>query len=296
MRTPMAGFQRIWLSAVVLALSACGAGDPDKPSTAPAADTEAVSAAPPIDGAPISTPTPGALPPETEVSASDETAPAQISETDEEVPADSAPTVAAPTLKVAIAPPAPPASRFQEGVHYRRLSPTQPTNVAVGQVEVVEVFWYGCGACFVIDPKLEAWRAKAPSYVAFERIPATWNEITRFHARLFYTAEALGKLEAVHTPIFREIHTAENPLNTVDRVSAFFAAHGVSKADYQKTFASFAVESKLQRADVLNRRYRVQGTPHFVVNGKYTTDTASAGGESQLLQLLSELAARERAN
>jgi thiol:disulfide interchange protein DsbA len=294
MRAPQTGFQRIWLSAVVLVLAACGADDPNKSGTAPAANAEGVSAAPP--NRPITAPTPGAPQPETEVSASDETAPTQISETDEEAPAESAPAVAAPAIKVAVAPPAPPASRFQEGVHYRRLSPTQPTNVPVGQVEVVEVFWYGCGACFAIDPKLEAWRAKAASYVAFERIPATWNEITRFHARLFYTAEALGKLEAVHMPIFREIHTAENPLNTVDRVSAFFAAHGVSKADYQKTFASFAVESKLQRADVLNRRYRVQGTPHFVVNGKYTTDTASAGGESQLLQLLSELAARERAN
>jgi thiol:disulfide interchange protein DsbA len=44
---------------------------------------------------------------------------------------------------------------------------------------------------------------------------------------------------------------------------------------------------------MLNKRYRVQGVPFFVVNGKYTTDVGSAGGEEQLIQLVNELAARE---
>jgi thiol:disulfide interchange protein DsbA len=196
-------------------------------------------------------------------------------------------------------------SAFKEGVHYQRLLPTQPTSAPPGKVEVVEVFWYGCSLCFAIEPKLDAWRlteatageqkGKA-SYVVFQRLPSAINETALFHARVFYAAELLGKLETLHTQIFREIQLNGNPLNTMDRAKAFFAAHGVAQSDFDKVFASFALDSKLQNANMLVRRYRIAGVPTFVVNGKFTTDVTSAGGEDQLLQLLNELAAREHIN
>lgn len=189
------------------------------------------------------------------------------------------------------------ASRFQQGVNYNPLVPAQPTSVSPGQVEVVEVFWYGCPHCFTLDPTIESWRksGKAP-YVEFLRLPAMWSEELRTHARLFYAVEALGKLEELHPVIFREIHANNNRLNTTERIVAFLRQHGISAEDYQKAATSFAVESKLRRADELNRRYRVQGVPMMVINGKYTADIGSAGGNQPLLQLVNELAARERSN
>lgn len=199
-----------------------------------------------------------------------------------------------PAFKVGGTPSGPPTSaRFKEGTHYRKIVPAQPTNAAPGKVEVAEAFWYGCGHCYNLDPALESWRNKAPSYIEFTRIPAMWNETTRIHARMFYTAELLGKLEALHALIFREIHVNGNPLNTAEKIGAFFAQHGVSSADFKNTFSSFAVESKLQRADLLNRRYRVQSVPMILVNGKYSTDVSSAGGEANLFTLIGELAAFE---
>ena len=172
--------------------------------------------------------------------------------------------------------------------------PAQPTNVAPGKVEVVEFFWYGCAHCFKLDPAIEAWRGKGkPQYVEFVRVPAMWNDTLRMHARLFYTAEALGKLDALHSMIFREIHVNNDPLNTVELMSAFFKKHGVSADEFQKTFASFAVESKLQRADFLNRRYQINSVPQLAVNGKYVTDEGLAGGEPELFQVVQELAAHE---
>ena len=171
--------------------------------------------------------------------------------------------------------------------------PAQPTNVAPGKVEVAEVFWYGCAHCFSLDPALESWRSKTPSYIEFVRIPAMWNDTTRMHARVFYTAELLGKLDELHSLIFREIHVAGNALNTVDKISAFFKQHGVGEDEFQKAFSSFAVESKLQRADFLNRRYRVQSVPLMIVNGKYSTALSDAGDEANLFALLNELAAHE---
>jgi thiol:disulfide interchange protein DsbA len=51
------------------------------------------------------------------------------------------------------------------------------------------------------------------------------------------------------------------------------------------------VENKLQRAELLNRRYRIDFVPQMVVNGTYKSDVGAAGGESQLLTLINELAA-----
>lgn len=184
--------------------------------------------------------------------------------------------------------------RFKEGTSYKKVVPAQPTNVAPGKVEVVEVFWYGCAHCFQLDPAIESWRNKnKQQFVEFVRVPAMWNDTLRMHARVYYTAEALGKLDALHSTIFRQMHVANDPLNNVDRITAFFGKHGVSPEDFQKAFASFAVESKLQRADFLNRRYQINSVPTMVVNGKYLTDQTMAGGESQLFQLIEELAAHE---
>ncbi len=126
----------------------------------------------------------------------------------------------------------------------RRSCRRSPPMRAPGKVEVTEVFWYGCGHCFALDPAIESWTAKSkPPYIEFDRVPAMWNEGTRLHARIFYTAEVLGKLEELHTLIFREIHVNGNQLNTVDKIAAFFQQHGVSKEKFTETFSSFAVES-----------------------------------------------------
>jgi|JI10StandDraft_1071094.scaffolds.fasta_scaffold335125_2 thiol:disulfide interchange protein DsbA len=187
------------------------------------------------------------------------------------------------------------ASRFQLGVNYKPLVPAQPTSVSPGQVEAVEVFWYGCPHCFALDPAVESWRksGKAP-YVQFVRVPAMWNDMLKTHARLFYTVEALDKLEELHPVIFREINTSRNLLDTTDKIVAFLGQHGITADAYKKAANSFAVEAKLRRAEELNRRYRVQGVPMVVINGKYTADVGSAGGNQQLLQLIDEVAARER--
>ena len=53
------------------------------------------------------------------------------------------------------------------------------------------------------------------------------------------------------------------------------------------------VEARLQRADELVQRYRIDGVPTFVINGKYIADVHSAGGPDRLLSLVNDLAAQE---
>ncbi len=274
----------------VVFVAGCSPDKPAEPATPPTPASEAPAAPTPSAEAPpqASVAEPGQIAAAAEISEIEDQ-----QETVEEAPASSGSLRLRDLSPVASAQAQ--ASRFQQGVNYKPLVPAQPTGVSPGQVEAVEIFWYGCPHCFALDPSVESWRksGKAP-YVQFVRVPAMWNDMLKTHARLFYTVEALGKLEELHPIIFREINVSRNLLDSTDKIVAFLGQHGISADEYKKAANSFAVEAKLRRAEELNRRYRVQGVPMVVVNGKYTADVGSAGGNQQLLQLIDELAARER--
>lgn len=186
-------------------------------------------------------------------------------------------------------------SRFQEGTHYQRLSPAQPTSTGPGQVEVAEFFMYSCVHCYNFEPFIEEWEADLPDYVAFVRVPTVWNPVVRLHGQAFYTAQTLDKLDEMHGDFFREMHVQGNFLETEAALADFFAQYGVDQEQFESTFDSFDVHTKVQRADELARRYRVTSTPTVVVNGKYVTNASMTGGYDVLLELIDELAASERA-
>jgi thiol:disulfide interchange protein DsbA len=99
--------------------------------------------------------------------------------------------------------------------------------------------------------------------------------------------------------VFKEIQVNKNmmvsndPIETEQMQMEFARRHGVSEDDFRKAYSSFAVETALQRADQLTKRYQVTGVPHMVINGKYTADVSSAGGQNQLVALINDLAAQE---
>jgi thiol:disulfide interchange protein DsbA len=188
------------------------------------------------------------------------------------------------------------AGRFRLCTHYGRLSPTQRTMAADAKsVEVTEAFWYGCPHCYAAEPFFQQWLETKPDYVTFVRLPITWDRVPIVHARVYYTAEALGKVEEVHEALFREIHENRNPLVTEEALIAFFSRFGVSAEDFTAAWNSPAViEVKLPRANEFMRRYEVDGVPAVVSNGKYTTSVSEAGGHEALFELIDELAAAER--
>jgi protein dithiol oxidoreductase (disulfide-forming) len=210
-------------------------------------------------------------------------------------------TVAATTATAAAATLAPP-TPWQEGVNYTRLVPAQPTSAPAGQVEVLEFFWYACPHCYAIDPLVESWKKSKPAYVSFSRVHVMWNDAHRSLARLYYTLESLGKLNELHSEVFKEIHVngnflvASDPSNAAEteRIqTAFVKKFGISEDTFKKAYHSFAVETALQRADQLVQRYRVDGVPTFVVNGKYIADVRTAGTPERLIALVGDLADQE---
>ena len=192
-----------------------------------------------------------------------------------------------------------PSGKWKAGTNYAPLVPAQPTNVAPGKVEVVEVFWFGCPHCYALEPFIASWLKNKPEYVEFVRVPVMWGPVHRAHARLFYLLQALSRTD-LHQKVFDAIVKDGNMLVSNDEQVTrkmqldFLKANGVSAEDFNKAWDSFTVSAGLQRAEQLTTRYKVNGVPLIVVNGKYTTDVGQAGGPGQLLQLINDLAAGEK--
>lgn len=192
-----------------------------------------------------------------------------------------------------------PGGRWKAGVNYKPIVPAQPTNVPAGKVEVIEIFWYGCGHCYALEPYLTNWAKSKPDYVEFVRVPVMWNPVNEAHARLYYTLVALKRTD-LHTKVFDEIHTrgnmlaANDPARTRQLQLAFAKANGIAEADFLREYDGFFVNTQLQRADDVTRRYRVEATPVIYVAGKYQTDVGLAGGQTELTELIDSLAAHEK--
>ena len=276
----------------LLALGACSR-EPNPPANNPAGDAAASSATAPANTAPT-TPAPAApaTGPSTGGAAPVAASPDASAAKDESALERVAALPAAARL---------PAGKWVAGTNYRPLSPAQPTDVAPDKVEVVEMFWYACPHCYALDPFLESWRKSKPAYIEFRRVPVTWGPVHRAHAQLFYALQALGKEEAVHAAVFSEMNEKKNFMfaqgderESLAAQVAFVKSHGISEADFMNAYNSFSVQTNLQKADEMMRRYKVEGVPLLVVNGKYVTDVSMAGSPANVISIISDLAASEK--
>ncbi|MDH3620143.1 MAG: thiol:disulfide interchange protein DsbA/DsbL [Gammaproteobacteria bacterium] len=189
--------------------------------------------------------------------------------------------------------------KYKEGQHYTRLVPAQTTFGGADKIEVSEAFMYSCPHCRTLDPYLNRWNTDNDPGIRFVRIPAPWNQAGILHAQIYYTQDILGKngslqdAAAFHQAVFTEFHDRGNRLLSKDAVERLFARFGVSSDDFNKAWSSFEVNTKMRKGDDLIRRYGITSVPTVVVNGKYRTSAAEAGGYDELIELIDELTVRE---
>jgi len=201
------------------------------------------------------------------------------------------------------------AANWVEGQHYFVIKPAQPTNVAPGKVEVVEVFSYGCPACFQYYPTADKLKASLPKNAEMSYLPASWNpgEAWPLFQRAYFTAQVMGIADKTHSAMFNAIwagdelavidartNRSKNPLPTIEKAAAFYArVAGVKADDFVKMAKSFSVEVKMKGADTTIQAYHADSTPTLVVNGKYRLNPTSAGGAEQTIELVKFLVAKE---
>jgi protein dithiol oxidoreductase (disulfide-forming) len=190
--------------------------------------------------------------------------------------------------------------KWKPGINYTQLPSPQPTNAKPGRIEIDEIFWYGCSHCYALDPTLESWKKKSkPAFVDFVRIPVMWGPPHEQHAKLYYTLQALKRLD-LHTKVFDTIHKDGNFLaaGSDDEARglhlAFCKANGISEQDFNTAYDSAEVAANLQYAKDVTFRYGVSGVPLMIINGKYTTDVGMAGDHDKLVELADDLALSEK--
>jgi thiol:disulfide interchange protein DsbA len=202
------------------------------------------------------------------------------------------------------------AGRWVEGRHYVVIRPAQPTQVPPGKVEVLEVFSYGCPACFQFQSTVDRIKASLPANAQMAFVHASWNqgESWPLFQRSFITAQSLGVAEKNHSAVFNAIWSENGPLAvsdlktnrlkvrqpTIEDVAAFYAKRGgVTEAKFIETAKSFFVEARMKQWDALVRAYQVQGTPTLIVAGKYRLDLQMVGSVTETIDLVKYLVQKE---
>lgn len=200
-------------------------------------------------------------------------------------------------------------TQWTEGKNYFLITPSLHTSVAPGKVEVTEVFSYACPHCSEFRPVIKRLKAELPPNAVFTLIPASFNpsEDWPMFQRAYVTAEALGIADRAHDGIFDAIwksgelavvdlqtNRIKNPAPTIeDAARVYNKLTGIAVDKFVAVSQSFTVEVKMKADDAYVLHGQVDSTPTIVVNGKYRINPDSAGGATQLLQLVKYLVAKE---
>lgn len=182
------------------------------------------------------------------------------------------------------------------GKNYFVIEPTQATTTG-DKIEVVEVFSYACPHCNEVAPMVADIKKRLPANAEFVLIPAQFGfSAWQTFAKGFYTAQALGLVEKTHADLFRKIyvdHKIDIRSPSFASLADFYSNYGVSAEDFIATSNSFAIKAKLKRNEELIKAYGVEGTPTFIINGKYRISGQSAGSYNKVEPLIHYLIDKE---
>ncbi len=188
------------------------------------------------------------------------------------------------------------AKQFSEGKHYVEIFPEMNTDVASGQVEVIELFWLGCPHCAKLEPTINAYKQNMPSYISFKQVPAVLNPSWKIHAKAFYTAQHLDPDNEKNLigKLFDTIHKERNSLATLEKIEAFFTEQGYTSSQFNNTINSMAVNAEIGQAKTIGAGSQSTSVPTIIINGKYRTSPYMAGGEENLMKIVNMLVQQEK--
>ena len=160
-------------------------------------------------------------------------------------------------------------AQLREGTDYRRLGRPAPVESPAGKIEVVEFFSYTCVHCFNFVPVFNNWKKTLGADVVVKRNPVGFNASFEPLQRLYYTLEAMGKIDSHHDRVFKAIHEDRQRLNTLDAMTQWAERNGLDRNQFVQTFNSFGVAGKARRATQLQDAYEVEGTPSLGIAGRF---------------------------
>jgi thiol:disulfide interchange protein DsbA len=182
------------------------------------------------------------------------------------------------------------------GTEYLPTTQTMPTDNPA-KIEVIELFWYGCPHCYRLEPTLEAWVKKLPKDVEFKRVPGIARPNWLPMAKAYYTLEALGLTEKLHSPLFDAIHKLKtlNPEDDASAIDWITKQSGMDRKKVEDTYRSFSVTTKVSRAYQMFQASGATGVPSLIIEGRYLTSSTLAGGNEDALRVTDYLIEKSRA-
>jgi thiol:disulfide interchange protein DsbA len=168
------------------------------------------------------------------------------------------------------------AQEFREGTDYFVIESRQPTSTS-DAVEVVDVFSYACPACNAFKPHMDALKKELPDGVEVQRVAAPYAGFFEVMARVFFALDVMGDVDKVHDELFAAIHQRGQRWRSVEQVADFLNDYGVDGEKLNATARSFAVASRMRRAQQQLGRYGANGVPTVIVNGKYRVTITGIG-------------------
>lgn len=187
------------------------------------------------------------------------------------------------------------AQELVEGQHYQLLETPVETYVEDGQIEVTEVFWFGCPHCYRLQEPVNDWYETLEDDVSVEHMPATMGGDWNTHATAFYAAESLGIREELHADFFNAIHEDGRALTEADEIATFFADYGVTEEEAKQALTAFNVRSEVNKANSRMREMRLMGVPALVIDGRYLVTPSTAGSLDNMPQIAGALIKQVRA-
>ena len=183
--------------------------------------------------------------------------------------------------------------KFRAGVHYELLD--NPTKVRdPSKIEVTEVFWFGCNHCYALEPYIARWKRDIPLDVTFIKSPATWNDMLKTHATIYYTAKALGIEQQFVPAAFNTIQNEGKMLTGNTELEYYFRGFDVQKDRYKAVSTSFGVRNAVDQADKKMKEWKVTGVPSLVVNGKHKVAASRSVRTDELFDVVDFLIEKER--
>jgi thiol:disulfide interchange protein DsbA len=168
----------------------------------------------------------------------------------------------------------PAAAQSNTDADFREI-PQQPVSTG-DKIEVIDFFFYGCPHCNDLLPRLERWRRSKPADVEFRHIPVVRHDSWVPLAKTYFTLEAMGEVERLHSAVFHGYHVEDLYMSQEKVISEWAAKHGLDPVKFMAIYRSDETRRKVERARRQTMDYDIQGTPSLVVDGRYLTDGSSA--------------------
>ena len=180
------------------------------------------------------------------------------------------------------------AQQVRLDVDYRLLPRAQPVESG-DRIEVIDFFFYACPYCNELLPHLERWQKSKPADVVFRRVPVVRHDSWVPLAKTYYTLEAMGQIERLHSAVYRSYHVEDLSMSQERVIGEWAEKHGLDREKFMTIYRSDETRQKAERARKMTMDYDIRGTPSVVVDGKFLTSSGMTPSVPQVIAVLDGL-------